>query len=205
MDFILFDQLKENLTLNKFNLDQPFQVESFKKIKSGGDFVVLHENLEEKLLALFSGILEKTKTPADDDAPRILVILPTDSEALIAEQIWIKLAKRTEIIHTLTTEKGNKIKQRLALFNGADIVFGTPKRSNELYFQNGINVNHLKFFLLINANQCVKNSSIGHITRMCDSFPKCQKIITDSEIYPNTEKMIDKILTQPTIIESFQS
>jgi len=205
MDFILFDQLKENLTLNKFNLDQPFQVESFKKIKSGGDFVVLHENLEEKLLALFSGILEKNQTPADDDAPRILVILPTDNEALIAEQIWIKLAKRTEIIHTLTTEKGNKIKQRTALYNGADIVFGTPKRSNELYFQNGINVNHLKFFILINANQCVKNSSIGHITRMCDSFPKCQKIITDIELFANTEKMIDKILIQPTIIESSQS
>jgi hypothetical protein len=53
MDFILFDQLKENLTLNKFNLDQPFQVESFKKIKSGGDFVVLHENLEEKITCPF--------------------------------------------------------------------------------------------------------------------------------------------------------
>jgi uncharacterized protein YifE (UPF0438 family) len=139
MDFILFDQLKENLTLNKFNLDKQYQLESFKKIKSGGDFVVLDSNLEETLIAIFSGILEKTKSPADDDAPRILVILPSENEVLIAEQIWVKLSKRTEIIHTLTTEKGNKIKQRLALFNGADIVLGTPKRSNELYFQNGIN------------------------------------------------------------------
>jgi ATP-dependent RNA helicase RhlE len=205
MDFILFDQLKENLTLNKFNLDKQYQLESFKKIKSGGDFVVLDSNLEETLIAIFSGILEKTKSPADDDAPRILVILPSESEVLIAEQIWVKLSKRTEIIHTLTTEKGNKIKQRLALFNGADIVLGTPKRSNELYFQNGINVNHLKYFLLINANKCVKNSSIGQISRMCDSFPKCQKIIVDTEIFPNTEKIIDKILTHPIFIESSQS
>ena len=59
--------------------------------------------------SLIPGILEKTKSPADDDAPRILVILPSENEVLIAEQIWIKLSKRTEIIHTLTTEKGNKI------------------------------------------------------------------------------------------------
>ncbi len=44
---------------------------------------------------------------------------------------------------------------------------------------------YLKYFLLINANQCVKNSSVGHITRMCDSFPKCQKIISYISIQEN--------------------
>jgi len=201
MSYIKFEQLKENIQKFEFSVESDFQVTCLKRIKSGGDFLINHPERREALLALLAGMVEKIQTPADDDAPRMLIVAPSREACLEIEELWVKLSKRTEMIHTLTYEAGDKVKQRLALFNGADIVIGTPKRVNELYFQNGINVNHLKYFLVIDAEQCVKISSILHIARMCDSFPKCQRIIYNFGPDKYTERLVDAILTNPLVIE----
>jgi ATP-dependent RNA helicase RhlE len=135
MSYIKFEQLKENIQKFEFSVESDFQVTCLKRIKSGGDFLINHPERREALLALLAGMVEKIQTPADDDAPRILIVAPSREACLEIEELWVKLSKRTEMIHTLTYEAGDKVKQRLALFNGADIVIGTPKRVNELYFQ----------------------------------------------------------------------
>jgi superfamily II DNA/RNA helicase len=200
MSKIKFEQLIENLSLNQISLDTEIQSFCFSKVKSGGDTFVLTSKAEDILISVMAGIVEILQTPADDDAPRILIVAPNKDICLWVESMWLKISKRTQMIHTLVFEQGDKVKQRIALFNGADIVIGTPKRLNEMYFQNGLNINKLKYFIVFEAEKCVKASSVIHIARMTDSFPKCQKWIIDNIEGKNTLKLSENILDNPTDI-----
>ena len=204
MPKIKFEQLIENLTLNQISLDTEIQSFCFSKVKSGGDTLVLTSKAEDALVSILAGIVEVLQTPADDDAPRILIVAPSKDSCLLIESIWLKISKRTQMIHTLVFEQGDKVKQRIALFNGADIVIGTPKRLNDMYFQNGLNINKLKYFIVFEAEKCVKASSIIHIARMTDSFPKCQKWIIDSIEGKNTLKLAESILENPTEVDDLE-
>jgi superfamily II DNA/RNA helicase len=174
-------------------------------VKSGGDTFVLTSKAEDILISVMAGIVEILQTPADDDAPRILIVAPNKDICLWIESMWLKISKRTQMIHTLVFEQGDKVKQRIALFNGADIVIGTPKRLNEMYFQNGLNINKLKYFIVFEAEKCVKASSVIHIARMTDSFPKCQKWIIDNIEGKNTLKLVENILDIPYEVNELEN
>ncbi|MFN5444101.1 MAG: DEAD/DEAH box helicase [Crocinitomicaceae bacterium] len=205
MSKIKFEQLIENLTLNQISLETEIQSFCFSKVKSGGDTFVLTSQLEDILISVLAGIVEVLQTPADDDAPRILIVAPSKDVCLQIESLWLKISKRTQLIHTLVFEQGDKVKQRIALFNGADIVIGTPKRLNDMYFQNGLNINKLKYFIVYEAEKCVKASSIIHIARMTDSFPKCQKWIIDNIEGKNTLKLVENILDVPFEVNELEN
>ena len=205
MPKIKFEQLIENLTINQLSLETEIQSFCFSKVKSGGDTLVLTSKTQETIISILAGIVEVLQTPADDDAPRILIVAPSKEICLEIESLWLKISKRTQMIHTLVFEQGDKVKQRIALFNGADIVIGTPKRLNEMYFQNGLNINKLKYFIVFEAEKCVKASSVIHIARMTDSFPKCQKWIVDSVEGKNTLKLTDEILENATNVDELNA
>lgn len=201
MQYIKFEQLIENLEKFALKVDSEFQIACLKRVKSGGDLLILNENKQEAIIALLAGFVEKIQVPANDDAPRILIVAADNQSCIDIEELWIKISKRTEMIHTLTIETRDKIKQRNALFNGADIVIGTPKRIHEMYLQNGININHLKYFLVIDAEKCLKASSLAHVSRMTESFPKCQKIVMNPVMEKYTERLVDAVLENPMVIE----
>ncbi len=201
MQYIKFEQLIENLEKFELKVDSEFQIACLKRVKSGGDLLILNDKRQEALIALLAGFVEKIQVPANDDAPRILIVAADNQLCLDIEALWIKISKRTEMIHTLTYETREKVKQRNDLFNGADIVIGTPKRVNELYFQNGININKLKYFLVVDSEKCLKFSSVAHVTRMSESFPKCQKIVMNPTMEKYTERLVDAVLENPMIIE----
>ena len=205
MSKIKFEQLIENLSLNQISLDTEIQSFCFSKVKSGGDTFVLTSKAEDILISVMAGIVEILQTPADDDAPRILIVAPNKDICLWIESMWLKISKRTQMIHTLVFEQGDKVKQRIALFNGADIVIGTPKRLNEMYFQNVLNINKLKYFIVFEAEKCVKASSVIHIARMTDSFPKCQKWIIDNIEGKNTLKLVENILDIPYEVNELEN
>lgn len=201
MSHFVFEKLVNNIKDNQFSFDTKHQLQCLHKIKAGGDFICVTADLISISQAIIAAFIEKEQTPADDDAPRFLIMAPEKETALLIEEIWMKLSRRTEIIHTVTHEKGDKVKQRNALFQGADVVIGTPKRMNELYFQNGININKLKYFLMIDADKCVRASSIGYISRMIESFPKCQKMVISKVMEKNTEKISELILSNPFVFQ----
>jgi len=101
MSKIKFEQLIENLTLNQISLETEIQSFCFSKVKSGGDTFVLTSQLEDILISVLAGIVEVLQTPADDDAPRILIVAPSKDVCLQIESLWLKISKRTQMIHTL--------------------------------------------------------------------------------------------------------
>ncbi len=72
-----------------------------------------------------------------------------------------------------------------------------PKRVGELYFQNGINLKQVKFFLVLEAIQIARKGGLTPILRLSESLPKCQKIIFQSAKHEKLENMIDECLMNP--------
>jgi ATP-dependent RNA helicase RhlE len=67
--------------------------------------------------------------------------------------------------------------QRNDLFDGTEIIVGTPKRLYELYLQNGYNVSKMKLFVLDDAIELFKGGFKMQIGRLADSLPKCQHLL----------------------------
>ena len=105
MPKIKFEQLIENLTLNQISLETEIQSFCFSKVKSGGDNLVLTSKAEDGLISVLAGMVEVLQTPADDDAPRMLIVAPNKEVCLWIESMWLKISKRTQMIHTLVFEQ----------------------------------------------------------------------------------------------------
>lgn len=65
MSLLKFDQLLENIEKFQFTVDTELQVACCKRIKSGGDVLILSEDKKQVIVALIAGMLEIIQTPAD--------------------------------------------------------------------------------------------------------------------------------------------
>ena len=59
MQYIKFEQLIENLEKFELKVDSEFQIACLKRVKSGGDLLILNDKKQEAIIALLSGFVEK--------------------------------------------------------------------------------------------------------------------------------------------------
>jgi superfamily II DNA/RNA helicase len=91
----------------------------------------------------------------------------------------------------LAHDRGNKLQQRNDIFDGTEIIVGTPKRLQELYIQNGYNVSKLKLFVLDDAIELFKGGYKTQISRIAESLPKCQYLMASQSF---SDKRIEEFL-----------
>ena len=87
--------------------------------------------------------------------------------------------------------RGNKLQQRNDIFDGTEIIIGTPRRLQELYIQNGYNVSKLKLFILDDAIEIFKGGYKTQVSRIAESLPKCQHILASQSF---SDKRIEEYL-----------
>ena len=88
-----------------------------------------------------------------------------------------------------------------AIYKGTDIVIGTPKRLLDIYFRNNFNLNKIKLFAIDDAEMMIKNAWQGQIDRLGLSLPKCQHLVFTNQLTDRVEKLIEKFIVSPFIIE----
>jgi superfamily II DNA/RNA helicase len=113
----------------------------------------------------------------EEGSPRAVVICKNDDSAKAIFESTVKKTKSNDLTIDLILEKGNKLKQRNDLFDGTEIIIGTPKRICELYFQNGFNIGKLKLFVILEIDEQMRAGNRGYISRLAESLPKCRQLI----------------------------
>jgi superfamily II DNA/RNA helicase len=102
----------------------------------------------------------------------------------------------------LVTEKGNKLQQRNDLFDGTEIIIGTPKRLYELYIQNGYNVGEISVFVVDDLDQQMKKGLNMQISRLTESLPKCQHVyLTNSTSDVRVQQYLETIVPHAQVVE----
>jgi superfamily II DNA/RNA helicase len=181
----LAEKVLDNLSKMEFKDLNSFEEKVLKQLTSGKDALVYSASFKLDQILLFSSLLRAPES--QEGCPRVIIITPTSERAVFLKNWFEKALFRTEIHLELANEKGNIIEQRNSLFSGAEIIIGTPKRSFELYLQNGINLSQMKLFILEDADQMVKFST--DLIRIIEGLPKCQRFIFAQQDHPKLEKM----------------
>lgn len=196
----LAEKVIDNLSKMEFNEITAFDEKVFKQLTSGKDAVVYHEGYDLTQILLFSSLLRAPES--QEGCPRVLIITPSSERAVFLKNVFEKALFRTEIHLELAHEKGKIIEQRNSIFSGAEIIIGTPKRTFELYLQNGINLSQMKLFILEDADQMAKFST--DLIRLIESMPKCQRFFFAQQEHPKLDKIIEEGLQIWDEIEYFE-
>ena len=167
-----------------------------KKVKGGGDLLLIAPESDDKSYAAALACLQKVPERSEG-SPRAIFICGTPEKAKKMTQFLTAASRRKELMIEIADETGNIIQQRIHIFEGADIVVGTPKRIYDLYIQNGINLGELRLIILDNADEVTREEVILGMQRLTEGFPRCQRMIITKEITPKVERMSSLWLNNP--------
>lgn len=193
----LREELAELLTARGFNEPNEFQSKIIDAVKAGKNLMVEGPLDAGKTTSILFSVLQRI-TEAGEGSPRAIVICADDQRARILHEQFEKLCRPLDLTVDLAVEKGNMLQQRNDIFDGTEIIVGTPKRIHDLYIQNGFNVSKLKMFIIDDALEIMKANHKMRISRLADSLPKCQHLLfsysfSDSRIEEYMEEFIPVI------------
>lgn len=197
----LHKPLAEALLENGYAEPKPLLLKAIPKINAGGDiYAIGAENSGKTSIAVVAAI-QKLKE-AFEDAPRALIIVSSKEKALAMKEQFNLLAKKTNLRVVPVFEDAPIHKQFDDIYVGVDVVIGTAKRVMEIYFKQGLNINKLKLFVIDDAEMIIKQGLQGQIDRLIQSLPKCQHMVLMEELNPKIERLTEKFIKSPAIIEA---
>jgi len=195
-------ELSEVLIERGFTIINDFQGKVLDVYKSGKNLLIEGPEGVGKSTALQLCILHKI-TEAGEGSPRAIVVCPNDQKAIEFHANLTNYAKLLDLTVDLANDRGNILQQRNDIFDGTEIIVGTPRRLNELYIQNGYNVSKIKLFILDDATELVKGQSKTQIERLVESLPKCQHILTTNNTNDKRlEDYLENIVQHFSLIEA---
>jgi superfamily II DNA/RNA helicase len=197
----LRDELIEILPAKGITELYPLQVKVIDAMKSGKNLLVeAHDGAGKSKAALLS-VLVKIKEPGEG-SPRAIVVCSTNEKAKEMHDEIYKICRLLDLTVDLVNEKGNIIQQRNDVFDGTEIIIGTPRRLYDLYIQNGFNVGQMKLFILDDALTLFKEGHKMRLQRIAESLPKCQHILFSHSFKDERiESYIEDFVINPQLIE----
>ncbi len=194
-----FEELNTRLenTLIELGIDQYTEKqEKLIKLAKQGKNQLIYTSIDPELI---NGLLYISFMRAPEmleGSPRVLWFTPTPENAREHVKSFHHLMKRSDVTVEIADDKGKIIEQRNAIFDGAEIIIGNPKRLLELYNQNGFHVNQLTLVIIDGAETLCKNPlTLQAVRRIAESLPKCQKLIFSNGNHDRLEPFCEDICT----------
>lgn len=173
----LLDSLQTNLKNKDFLTPLPLQHNILSKIKSGASMFIIAPKNSGKTISIVISVIQKLKGKAFEDAPRALIFVKNKQAALDLELEFNAFKKGTDLrVYCAYDEKPIDV-QRDEIYDGTDIVIATPKRLNQIFFLNGINLNKLQLCIVEDATFLFNNNNLAEVTRTPESIGKCQYLV----------------------------
>jgi superfamily II DNA/RNA helicase len=152
-----------------------FQTKIIDAVKSGKNILAEGPAGCGKTKAIFISLLQKITEPGEG-SPRAIVFCASDQKAYELHAELEKICRVLDLTVDLAHDRGNMLQQRNDIFDGTEIIIGTPRRIYDLYIQNGFNVSKMKIFVLDDAVELFKKGFKMQLSRIVESLPKCQHL-----------------------------
>jgi ATP-dependent RNA helicase RhlE len=193
-------KLATALLENGFEEPKPMQLKCIPKINGGSDLIGIGPKGCGKSSTIIITAIQKLGS-AFEDAPRALIIVSDEVQALEMKEQFKLFSHNTDLRAEVAFEGGKIDAQTEAIYFGTDIVIGTAKRVLEIYFRKNFNLNKIKLFVIDDAEMVIKNGLQGQIDRLALSLPKCQHLVFTNELNAKIERLIEKFIVAPIIVE----
>lgn len=175
------------------------QSTSIPQIKSGADLFIISPEGSGKSTAIVIGIIQQLKE-AFEEAPRAIIIAATKEKALDLEAQFEIIGKHTNLRTFTAFDQGIIQYQKDMIYEGLDVLIGTPKRLNELEKVTGIPLSKIKMFVVDDAESFTLDK-YAMIYRIADSINKSQFIMLANSWNKKFEKLSERIMKNPRIIK----
>ncbi len=133
---------------------------------------------------------------------RALVLTPTRELAIQVAESFGKYGKYTGIRHTAIFGGVSQHGQTQTLRRGVDVLIATPGRLLDLVTQGHIQLQHIQFLVLDEADRMLDMGFIHDIRKILSRIPaKRQTVFFSATMPPEVQHLVDSILTRPERIE----
>lgn len=133
---------------------------------------------------------------------KALILTPTRELAIQIEECFADYTKYTNFKHTVIFGGVNQKPQVDVLRKGVDILIATPGRLLDLIAQKHISLNHVKHFILDEADRMLDMGFIHDIKRLLPMLPKQKQTLFFSATMPGQIATLSKsILRNPVKVE----
>jgi superfamily II DNA/RNA helicase len=182
------------------NNQKKIQSTSIPQIKSGADLFIVSPEGSGKSTAIVIGIIQQLKE-LFEEAPRAIIMVATKEKAFELEAQFKILGKHTNLRTFTVFDQGIIQYQKDMIFEGLDVLIGTPKRLNELVRINGIRLTQVKMFVVDDAESFILDK-YAMIYQMADSINKSQLIMVANSWNKNFTRLSERIMKNPKIIKA---
>jgi len=198
--FKLNKGLARTLTEAGYINPKEIQWKTLSRIIGGQDVIAVAHEGAGKTSTYIIGILNRIRQ-GFDDAPRVLILVPTKEHVLaVIEQFDVLKKNKSIKIVGLYVAPGIEA-QMDALADGADIVVATPDRARAIYLKLGLNLNKIDLLIIDDAEQIVKQGLQLPVAELANSITKAQHLVFTQVLHDKLDKMIAPFMKLPAIVE----
>ena len=148
-----------------------------------------------------AGIKEETR-PGSPRPIRALVLTPTRELAIQIDESFAAYGKFTGLRHTVIFGGVPQHSQVQILQKGVDILVATPGRLLDLIDQRYISLQHIRYFVLDEADRMLDMGFIHDIRKVLTKLPqKKHSLFFSATMPPEIQKLANTILVNPSKVE----
>lgn len=201
----LIEPLLKALHNEGYTTPTPIQAKGIPMVLSGRDLLACAQTGTGKTAAFSLPILQllhESNEPAQPGQIRALILTPTRELAIQIDES-LKAYGRHLPLRSLVIFGGVSDKAQIdSLRRRTDILVATPGRLLDLMQQGYVNLNHIKFFVLDEADRMLDMGFIHDVRRVIAKLPtRRHTLFFSATMPPEIVKLSDSILTNPAQVE----
>lgn len=169
-------------------------------IRSGADLIAIAPPNSGKSTTLVISIIQKLKE-AVEEAPRAIVMVESKEKAYEMEEQFNLLAKNTDLRTFIVFDNGNLQYQKDTIYEGLDILIGTPVRIDELLSSTGIPMTKVNLLAVDDTEQFFSPKVRPILYRMGYTLPKAQILVFANHWDERIGDFEERAMKNPQILD----
>ncbi len=184
----------------------PIQQQSIPEVLRGKDLLGCAQTGTGKTAAFAIPILQnlflQKHHDADNDDIKALILTPTRELAIQIDESFSAYGKHTGLRHTVIYGGVSQFHQTNQLRKGVDILIATPGRLLDLIAQKYVHLQHIKMFVLDEADRMLDMGFINDVKKIIARLPvKKQTLFFSATMPPEIARLSSSILNNPVKVE----
>jgi ATP-dependent RNA helicase RhlE len=200
----LIEPILRALKTEGYTKPTPIQEEAIPVVLKGRDLLGCAQTGTGKTAAFAIPILQMLHVNHVPEPKQIraLILTPTRELAVQIGESFTAYGRHTGLRHTVIFGGVSQHAQTLALKKGVDIVIATPGRLLDLMNQRFVHLQHVKMFVLDEADRMLDMGFINDVKKVIAKLPaKRQTLFFSATMPPVIQKLADSILFEPVNVE----
>jgi ATP-dependent RNA helicase RhlE len=184
----------------------PIQQQAIPPLLAGNDLLGCAQTGTGKTAAFAIPIIQLLYNSRETERKRkltsTLILTPTRELAIQIGESFAAYGKYTGLKHTVVFGGVSQHSQTNALKYGIDILIATPGRLLDLMNQGFVDLNHIKMFVLDEADRMLDMGFVNDVKKVLAKLPKKkQSLFFSATMPPVIVKLADSILYKPVKVE----